>query len=62
MKDWFIKLADELMPEIETPIVDADLHPRERRLRELADARWAIMQQNGHVEPTAQEIWDYDEK
>lgn len=57
MKEWFIKLADDLMPEPE-PVIDRGEQHR-TRVNELEAAVWRIKKREGYgYEPTATEIWE----
>lgn len=57
MREWFIQLTNDLMPEPE-PIVDrGEVH--RHRVHELEEAVWRIKKAKGYdYEPTATEIWN----
>lgn len=58
MKEFFINLANDLMPEPEKVDHDEVVARRHARIKELGNAEWRIKQRKGATyEPTTYEIW-----
>ena len=58
MREWFIELANELMPVPERrPSADEVAETRIARHRRLEQARWQLLKET-HREPTVTQIFD----
>ena len=61
MREFFITLIEDLMPEQEKPVDhDAEVKARHERLSELGRAEWRVKQAKGSglYDPSPREIWE----